>query len=79
MTADEIARDLCKRSDGNLTAALIAACSLLRNARSRVEDHLPDKGMGANDLALLWRDLHPFDPKTRDLARQNDQPFTEAD
>lgn len=57
--ADAVARDLIQRSDVNLTSALLLACSLLVRARMRVEDCLPDKSMGAHDLALLWNDLHP--------------------
>ena len=57
--SDQIARELLERSDANLKSALLLACHLLENARMRVEDCLPDKGMGVHDLALLWRDLHP--------------------
>lgn len=59
-TAEDIAREFLGASD-TMQGAILKMASTIELARCRVEDSLPNKGMGSHQLALLWKDLHPYD------------------
>jgi hypothetical protein len=60
---DDIAREYLQASGADMMGAIHRMAATICNARDRVEEHLPDKGMGSRPMALLWRDLHPNTPR----------------
>lgn len=57
--SDDVAREFLEASRANMTEAIHRMAAAILAARDRAEDCLPNKGMDARSLALLWRDIHP--------------------
>ncbi len=61
--SDDVAREYLEASGADMMGAIHRMASTILNARDRLEDYLPDKGVDARGLSLLWKDIHPNEKK----------------